>query len=310
MSHKPVLLSEVIEHLAINANGIYVDGTFGRGGHSKEILKRLNDKGFLLALDKDEEAIKAAHTEKLDKNPHFYIQHGSFTKLQTYAAAKGLLGKIDGILLDLGVSSPQLDEAERGFSFTQDGPLDMRMDRNQTLSAKEWVNTAKMQEIAEVLRKYGEERYAKRIANYIVTERSLSIIETTGRLAAIVSQAHPRWETNKHPATRTFQAIRIFINHELEALEQVLPQSLNLLKAGGRLLVISFHSLEDKIVKDFANLHSSFAHLPRGLPLTQKELEIHIRLKKINGAIRASQDEIINNPRARSAILRVMEKIK
>ena len=307
--HTPVLLNEVLEHLAVKANGIYIDATFGRGGHSQEIFARLDETGFLLALDKDAEAVASA-PQYLRQDPRFYIEQDSFTSLHRQATAKAWVGKVDGILLDLGVSSPQLDDAHRGFSFTKNGPLDMRMDHRQTLKAVTWINTAEVTEIAEVLKKYGEERYAKRIAQHIVAERDRSLIETTEHLADIVTKANPRWEPHKHPATRAFQAIRIFINAELTELTTVLPQTLDLLKIGGRLLVISFHSLEDRIVKDFSNVQSSTAHLPRGLPLTQIELQAHVRLKKINGVIRASQAELNQNPRARSAILRVMEKIK
>lgn len=310
MSHCPVLLHEVLENLAIKPDGIYLDGTFGRGGHSVEILKILGPNGHLLAIDKDTAAIEAARNKGLCNDPRFCIEQGSFTSLYTHVASKEWMGKVDGILLDLGVSSPQLDDATRGFSFLRDGPLDMRMDNTQTKDAKYWINTAEEHEIADVLKTYGEERYAKRIAGHIVNARKESPIETTGRLAQIVTVAHPRWEPHKNPATRTFQAIRIFINRELEELKQVLPQSLDILKIGGRLLVISFHSLEDKIVKDFLNIYGSTAHLPRELPLTELELQSGLRLKKINGAIRATEAEIAQNPRARSAILRVMEKTK
>lgn len=292
----------------IKPDGIYLDGTFGRGGHSNEILERLSSKGRLLAIDKDRAAIQAATDKGLTADPRFCIKQGSFTDLATHVAEKGWLGQVDGMLLDLGVSSPQLDEAERGFSFLRDGPLDMRMDNTQSVDAKTWLNSAKEQEIAQVLKTYGEERYAKRIAGHIVAERSIAPIVTTGRLAEIVTKAHPNWEPHKNPATRTFQAIRIFINRELEELQRVLPQSLDLLAPGGRLLVISFHSLEDKIVKDFLNKFGSTAHLPRGLPLTDAVLQAGLRLKKINGAIRATEAEIAQNTRARSAILRIMEK--
>jgi len=310
MSHQPVLLKEVLEHLAIKPDGIYIDGTFGRGGHSSEILKHLGPNGHLLAIDKDAEAIQAAQDKGLCADPRFHIHQGSFISLSALAAAKGWIGQVDGILLDLGVSSPQLDDASRGFSFLKDGPLDMRMDSTQPQDAKQWIHTAEEAEIAEVLKTYGEERYSRRIAAFIVAARLESPIETTGRLAEIVAKAHPRWEPHKNPATRTFQAIRIFINRELDELTQVLPQSLDILKAGGRLAVISFHSLEDKLVKNFLNGYGSAAHLPRELPLTATEVQAALRLKKITGAVRATTAEITENPRARSAILRVMEKIK
>lgn len=310
MSHTPVLQQAVQQYLAIKPQGIYIDATFGRGGHSADILRQLGPEGQLLAIDKDPEAIQAAQDKGFCADPRFHIEQGSFTTLYAHAAARGWIGKVDGILLDIGVSSPQLDDAQRGFSFTQDGPLDMRMDNTQSQDAKHWINTAKEAEIATVLKTYGEERYARRIAAFIVAARAESPIETTGRLAEIVAKAHPRWEPHKNPATRSFQAIRIFINQELEELETVLPQSLETLKTGGRLVVISFHSLEDKLVKQFFNTYGSAAHLPRELPLTAVELDTTLRLKKITGAVRATTAEITENPRARSAILRVMEKIK
>jgi 16S rRNA (cytosine1402-N4)-methyltransferase len=310
MTHQPVLLEKVLEYLAVKPDGIYIDGTFGRGGHSTEILKRLGPDGHLLAIDKDIEAIQAAQHKGLAARPNFYIKQGSFTSLYAEIVARKWVGQIDGILLDLGVSSPQLDDPQRGFSFLKDGPLDMRMDNTQSYDAKQWINTAEEVDIANVLKTYGEERYAKRIAAFINTARQESPIETTGRLADIVAKAHPRWEPHKNPATRTFQAIRIFINRELDDLAKVLPQSLEALKPGGRLVVISFHSLEDKIVKDFLNTYGSAAHLPRELPLTAVEVQASLRLKKITGAVRATPTEIAENPRARSAILRVMEKIR
>lgn len=308
--HQPVLLKEVLEYLAVKPNGIYIDGTFGRGGHSTEILKHLGPDGHLLAIDKDIEAIQAAQNKGLSAASNFYIQQGSFSSLYEKVVAKNWVGQVDGILLDLGVSSPQLDDAQRGFSFLKDGPLDMRMDNTQPHDAKEWINAAEESDIAYVLKTYGEERYAKRIAAFICKAREESPIETTGRLAEIVTEANPRWESHKHPATRTFQAIRIFVNRELDELAEVLPQSLEILKVGGRLLVISFHSLEDRMVKQFLNQQCSVAHLPRELPLTRTEVEASIRFKKVTGAIRATAAEVFENPRARSAILRVVEKTK
>lgn len=307
--HQPVLLGEVLTQLAIKPDGIYVDGTFGRGGHSSEILRRLGPAGHLFAVDKDAAAVAAAKAQGLCDDPRFSIRQGSFTELFEAIKAQGWLGKVDGMLLDLGVSSPQLDDAERGFSFLRDGPLDMRMDTRQSLDAKHWINTAEERDIAEVLKTYGEERYAKRIANFIVAARSEMPITTTGRLAEIVAKAHPRWEPQKHPATRTFQAIRIFINRELDELQEVLQHSLEILANHGRLLVISFHSLEDRMVKDFISKHGSTANLPRDIPFTDAQMQSQLRVKRINGAIRATATELTANPRARSAVLRIMEKI-
>jgi 16S rRNA (cytosine1402-N4)-methyltransferase len=310
MLHRPVLLDEVLEQLNLEPDGIYIDGTFGRGGHSQAILQRLGANGKLLAIDKDALAIHAAQQQGLTDDPRFYLRQGSFTQLHHYVSELGWLGKVNGMLLDLGVSSPQLDDAARGFSFLRDGPLDMRMDAAQPQDAQQWINNALERDIIEVLKTYGEERYARRIAAFIVAARQQTPITTTGQLADIVAKAHPRWEPHKHPATRTFQAIRIFINHELDELREVLQQSLDLLASGGRLLVISFHSLEDKVVKQFIQAYGSTAHLPRDIPLTNAQLQTSLRLKRINGAIRASSTEITENPRARSAILRIMEKIK
>lgn len=308
MSHKPVLLNETIAHLHLKPNGIYIDGTFGRGGHTKAILKQLGPLGQVFAVDKDLEAIRSANENLADSR--FKIRQGSFNTLYSWMEPIGYLGKVDGILLDLGVSSPQLDDPERGFSFSKNGPLDMRMDTQQSLDATSWINTAQEKEIITVLRTYGEERYARRIAAFIVKERLQAKIETTGRLAEIVAKAHPRWEAHKHPATRTFQAIRIFINQELRDLTETLPHCLEMLAVNGRLLVVTFHSLEERIVKDFMRLQGSTAHLPRELPFTQDYLESQLRLRRINGSIRPTQAEREDNPRARSATLHVMEKIK
>lgn len=304
MQHRPVLLAEVIQHLAIRPDGIYIDGTFGRGGHAREILSQLGPEGRLLAVDKDPQAIQAASDGPGWQDPRFTLQQGAFTSLLTLVKARDWIGKIDGILLDLGVSSPQLDDPMRGFSFLRDGPLDMRMDTAQPMSAKDWVNSASVAEIAHVLKEYGEERFATRIAKAITLARQPTPITRTGQLADIVAKAHPRWEHQKHPATRTFQAIRIFINSELSELKEVLEQSLAVLKPGGRLAVITFHSLEDRIVKQFSS-----STLPPGLPLTETEVAARTRVRRINGAIRPSEAEITENVRARSATLRVMEKL-
>lgn len=304
--HKPVLLQEVIENFnfAQHPAGIFIDATFGRGGHSREILRHLNLAGRLLAIDKDLTAVLAA--EQVDDS-RFTLQHGSFTLLKNFVVEMGFAGRVNGILLDLGVSSPQLDNAARGFSFMQDGPLDMRMDTTQKRTAASWLQSAKEEEIAAVFYKYGEERFSRRIAHAIVLERVENPITTTGHLAAIVSRAHPRWEKHKHPATRVFQALRIFINNELEELEICLEQSLEVLAVGGRMLVITFHSLEDHVVKDFLKKNSGAMSLPARLPIMQAEMPKAL-IKRIN-KISPSAEEIMTNQRARSAKLLVMEKL-
>lgn len=304
--HQPVLLQKVIDYLAIDSNGYYVDATFGRGGHAREILNRLGESGILLAIDKDEEAIKFAE-KMFQRYRNFRIKQGSFNMLQDFVTEQGLFGRINGILIDLGVSSPQLDDPSRGFSFLQDGPLDMRMDKTQTMSAAQWIQNVPEQELAEVLRDYGEERFAKRIAKSIVQERAVNPITRTLRLAEIIAKANPAWEKHKHPATRSFQAIRIFINQELQDLKDCLDQCLSVLSVGGRLAVISFHSLEDRIVKKFAQKHERGDDFPRNLPVTASQLSP--RLRRVAWGVKASDQEIQLNPRARSAVLRVVEKL-
>lgn len=306
--HMPVLLTEVLEHLAIKPNGFYIDATFGRGGHSREILRTLSGTGFLLAIDKDPDAVKAIPAELRDQS-NFKLVHASFSALFDIAKAHNMLGKVNGILLDLGVSSPQLDNPEKGFSFLHAGPLDMRMDPSQGISAAEWLNSAKEAEIAQVLKEYGEERFSKRIANAIVRERTSEPITSTDRLAKIVKEANPNWERTKHPATRSFQAIRIFINNELNELRDCLTQSMDILATEGRLCVISFHSLEDRIVKRFIRDQSEGLKLPKGLPIKEAQIsKMGKRLRKI-AMVKPTEIEIRENPRARSAILRVAEKI-
>ncbi|WP_428622066.1 16S rRNA (cytosine(1402)-N(4))-methyltransferase RsmH [Sedimenticola sp.] len=307
LEHRPVLFDEVLAALNIRPDGIYLDGTFGRGGHSAAILQQLNDKGRLLAIDKDPQAVEVAR-QRFAGDPRFAIVRGSFTMLGREAEQRGWMGKVDGILLDLGVSSPQLDDPERGFSFSHDGPLDMRMDPDNGLSAAEWLAQAKEAEIASVLKEYGEERFAKRIARAIVQQREQSPITTTARLAKIVAEANPKWEKDKNPATRSFQAIRIFINSELEDLEQVLTQSVEMLAPGGRLAVISFHSLEDRRVKRFIRDEARGGEFPPGLPVT--EAQFNRRLRAVGKDIRAGKEELTINPRARSAVLRVAERLK
>lgn len=304
--HKSVLLEQAVDSLLIDDSGIYIDATFGRGGHSRQILGRLTESGRLFSMDRDPTAICEARQLAL-ADSRFTITHESFANLERFAEASGVTGKTSGILLDLGVSSPQLDDASRGFSFQHDGPLDMRMDQASGTSAADWLNSARESDIAEVLKSFGEERYARRIAKAIVSARKERPITSTGRLADIVRHAHPRWERDKHPATRAFQGIRIFINEELEALRQALEQSLRVLRIGGRLVVISFHSLEDKIVKNFISLQTKGDSFPRDLPITYSQLQP--KMKSVGKAVRPDTGEIEANPRSRSAIMRVAQRI-
>ncbi|MBA2653970.1 MAG: 16S rRNA (cytosine(1402)-N(4))-methyltransferase RsmH [Gammaproteobacteria bacterium] len=304
--HKPVLLTEVMQYLAIKPDGVYVDATFGRGGHSQEILNRLDKNGILLAIDKDPSAVQFGKENFHEES--FQIRQGSFAMLESFIDELGLQGKVDGILLDLGVSSPQLDESERGFSFLQDGPLDMRMNPNDSPDAASWLNSASEEAIAQVLWEYGEERFSRRIARAIVEARKEEPFTRTKRLSEIVSKANPAWEKHKHPATRSFQAIRIYINHELDELKLCLEQSLSALGVGGRLAVISFHSLEDQIVKAFMRKKQQGGDYPRNLPVTQDMFAPEV--KRIAWGITAKEQEVNENPRSRSAILRVVEKIQ
>lgn len=305
MMHRPVLFNEVMEGLAICQNGIYVDATFGRGGNSLGLLQRLGPEGRLLAMDKDPEAI-ATGVEGPFRNQRFSIVHETFANLERVIRNRGWYGKVNGIVLDLGVSSPQLDKPKRGFSFTKDGPLDMRMNPEQSMDAATWLNQASKEDIQRVLWNYGEERYAKRIAEAIVKAREEKPITHTLQLSEIVAKASPRHKIKKHPATRTFQAIRIFINRELDELRECLPQCLEILAIKGRLCVISFHSLEDRIVKRFIQKESRDL-LPRELPILASEVK-H-RLKKIGALIKPTEAEIRENLRARSARLRIVEKL-
>ena len=304
--HKSVLLEESVTGLSIIADGIYIDGTFGRGGHSRALLQHLGPNGRLIAVDKDLEAIKYAR-ENFADDKRFEIVHGSFANLSDIVKARGLEQKINGILLDLGVSSPQLDDAQRGFSFMQEGPLDMRMDTTQSMDATEFVNHASVDEMMQVFREYGEEKFAKRIAHAIAAERLKNPIETTASLAKIVSEANPKWEKHKHPATRVFQAIRIYVNRELSDLTSGLDQCVDALGVGGRLAVISFHSLEDRIVKRFMREREQGKLIPRGLPI--KDIDLKTNFMRVGKAIKPSDEEILVNVRSRSAILRIGEKI-
>ncbi|KAA0873925.1 16S rRNA (cytosine(1402)-N(4))-methyltransferase RsmH [Nitrincola tapanii] len=305
-SHITVLLEEAVDALVTDPAGCYVDGTFGRGGHSRRVLERLAETGQLIAFDKDPQAIE--HAQRLAaEDSRFQIMHASFSELEQAMKTRGLSGKVQGVLLDLGVSSPQLDDPQRGFSFQQDGPLDMRMNTQAGESAAEWIARASESEIADVMFQYGEERFSRRMAKAIVNARQQTPITTTAQLAAIVSAANPRWEKGKHPATRAFQGIRIHINRELEEIEQCLDQALEILAPGGHLVVISFHSLEDRLVKRFIRRHvKGDEHLPVDMPVTQAMLRQ--RLKSLGKAIRASEAEVAANPRSRSAVMRVAEK--
>lgn len=304
--HTTVLLDEAVNGLNIRPDGIYIDGTFGRGGHSRLILSQLGEEGRLLAIDRDPQAIAVAKT--ID-DPRFSIIHGPFSALGEYVAERDLIGKIDGILLDLGVSSPQLDDAERGFSFMRDGPLDMRMDPTRGQSAAEWLQTAEEADIAWVLKTYGEERFAKRIARAIVERNREQPMTRTKELAEVVAAATPVKDKFKHPATRTFQAVRIWVNSELEEIEQALKSSLNVLAPGGRLSIISFHSLEDRIVKRFMRENSRGPQVPAGLPMTEEQLKkLGGRQLRALGKLMPGEEEVAENPRARSSVLRIAER--
>ena len=304
--HQTVLLNEAVEALNIHASGRYVDGTFGRGGHSRLILEQLDANGELLAFDKDPLAIDTAEKE-FSADSRFKISQTSFAEMEAVASQHGWKGDVDGVLLDLGVSSPQIDDASRGFSFQSDGPLDMRMNPEQGLSAAQWLAQASEEDIAKVLKDYGEERFAKRIARAIINSREEQAIQTTKQLASIVAAANPKWEKGKDPSTRSFQAIRIFVNSELDDLEKCLQQAVNILKPGGRLVVISFHSLEDRIVKRFIRDMEKGEQLPIDLPVMH--VQVNSKLKRIGKAIKASDKEVKHNPRSRSAVMRVAERV-
>jgi 16S rRNA (cytosine1402-N4)-methyltransferase len=303
--HVPVLLEEALQALQVKEDRVYVDATYGRGGHAREILKRLGERGRLLVFDRDPQACEDAR-RRLGADARVHITQGPFSTLARAVDGLGLTGGVHGMLFDLGVSSPQLDDPLRGFSFRGEGPLDMRMDPGTGESAADWLQRAEEEEIARVIREYGEERFARRIARAIVRERSIEPIATTGRLADIVARAVPTRERKKDPATRTFQAIRLHVNRELEEIGEVLPQTLRLLAPGGRLAVISFHSLEDRMVKRFMRAAAKGGELPPDMPVRQD----HFRpqLKIVGKAMRAGEAETRHNPRARSAVLRVAER--
>lgn len=305
MLHQTVLLEETVTGVLNDVAGIYIDGTFGRGGHSRLLLSKLAANARVIGIDKDPEAV-AEGNRLAQSDTRFTMLQGSFADLRKLLESAGITDLLSGVLLDLGVSSPQLDQAERGFSFLKDGALDMRMNPAQGESAQQWLERAEESEIVRVLREYGEERFAKRIARAIVAARAEGPLQGTLQFARVVAEANPAWEKGKHPATRAFQAVRIHINNELGDLENLLSEVLDLLAIGGRLAVISFHSLEDRIVKRFIRQQVRGDELPAYIPVQASEL--HVRMRAIGKAIQPSAAEVEANPRARSAILRVAQK--
>lgn len=304
-SHISVLLNEALEGLAIQADGLYIDGTFGRGGHSRALLAQLGPEGRLIAFDKDPEAIRVGD-QLAAQDGRFVVVQRSFAEMAEELRARGLAGQVQGVLLDLGVSSPQLDDPTRGFSFLNDGPLDMRMNPSAGRSAADWINSASEADVATVLKEYGEERFAKRMARAVVTRRAEQPFTRTADLAAVIKEANPAWEKGKHPATRAFQGIRIFINRELDDLADGLRAALDVLAPGGRMAVISFHSLEDRMVKQYMRREAKGAPIPRDLPI--RDIDIPVSINLVGKAIKPSAAEVDANPRARSAVLRVAEK--
>ncbi len=306
--HTAVLLTESLQGLNITKDGLYIDCTFGRGGHSKGVLNQLGKDGKLLAFDRDLSAINSNNAKVMLEDQRLTLHHGCFSELESAVNNLDWQGKLSGVLMDLGVSSPQLDDSQRGFSFMRDGPLDMRMDESSGISAAEWLAKVDEQTLVKVLFEYGEERFARRIAKAVIDTREESPLQTTRELALLIEKAVPKREKNKHPATRSFQAIRIEINNELGEIKKSLQQAVNVLKPGGRLVVISFHSLEDRIVKRFIRSESGRKHNPGRLPIKEVDIEQGV-LKKMSNAIKAGRQEVQENPRARSAVLRVAEKI-
>ncbi|ABI73637.1 16S rRNA (cytosine(1402)-N(4))-methyltransferase RsmH [Shewanella sp. SR43-4] len=306
-AHLSVLLNETVDGLNIQSDGIYIDGTFGRGGHSRHVLSHLGENGRLIAIDRDPQAIEAA--KQFADDPRFQIVHGGFGQLAEYVEELGLTGKINGVLLDLGVSSPQLDDAERGFSFLRDGPLDMRMDNSQGQTAAQWIARAEIEDMAWVFKTYGEEKNSRHIARCIAADREKTPFLRTKDLADLIARITKNKERNKHPATRVFQAIRIYINSELEQIDQALEGALAVLAPQGRLSVISFHSLEDRMVKRFIRRHSQGESVPHGLPIMEAELNKSRKLKAVSKALKPSDAELELNPRARSSVLRVAERL-
>jgi 16S rRNA (cytosine1402-N4)-methyltransferase len=306
--HQPVLFNEVLQAMQVKPDGVYVDGTFGRGGHAAAILEQLGEHGRLIVMDKDPQAIACARAKHAG-DQRVTIIHDDYVQMKNHISQQGLASQVDGVLLDLGVSSPQLDDATRGFSFQQNGPLDMRMNTEQGETAQQWITRASEKEIADVLWRFGEERFSRRIARKIVEYRQQQPINDTDTLVSIIKDCVPAGKEKKHPATRSFQAIRMQINHELEHVELVLADMFDVLKVGGRILVISFHSLEDRLVKRFFKQQSTAPSIPRGLPVRESELSVSIRLRTIGKAIKAGVQELAQNPRSRSAVLRVAERV-
>ncbi len=306
-SHQPVLLNEVLEALNVKQNGVYVDATFGRGGHSIAILNSLGREGRLIAFDQDPEAIAYGCKQFVD-DPRIEFEHCNFSEMEQVIVERGLKNRIDGVLMDLGVSSPQLDDAGRGFSFLKSGPLDMRMNTEQGESAMEWLARVELRDLILVLKRYGEEKFAKRIATAIVETRAEQVIDDTTMLASIISDAIPVKEKHKHPATRSFQAIRMYVNQELQSIESGLQAAASVLAVGGRLAVISFHSLEDRMVKRFMRDKSTRPKLPPGLPIMDKDEQPPYRL--VGKSWVAGEQELSGNPRSRSARLRVLERLQ
>lgn len=304
--HTPVLLQEVLAALRVREGGRYLDATFGRGGHTAAILQRVGEQGRVVAIDRDPQAIRAGH-ERFAAERRLTLVHSPFSELMRVVMEMGLVGRFDGVLLDLGVSSPQLDDALRGFSFAHDGPLDMRMNDSSGMTAAAWLAKVPEHELARVIREFGEERFAKRIARAIVQSRNVQPITRTTQLAEIVANAVPTREPGKHPATRTFQAIRIQVNHELEEIETALSGTLAVLAPGGRLCAISFHSLEDGLVKRFMQQQSQEDPIYAGLPMVPEHARP--KLTRVGRAVHPSAAEVASNPRARSAIMRVAERV-
>ncbi len=303
--HAPVLLEEALTGLAVRASGLYVDGTFGRGGHTREILRNLGPSGRVFAIDKDPAACECAN-RLAGNDSRLMVRQGSFLEIEALAKQHGVFGEVDGVLFDLGVSSPQLDDAARGFSFRQDGPLDMRMDPGTGLSARDWLETQSEGGLARILRDYGEERFAGRIARNIISEVRSGGLHTTGQLAELISRSVPRREHRIHPATRSFLALRMAVNRELDDLAMGLEHAVEVLAPHGRLVVISFHSIEDRIVKRFMRALAKPPAISRKLPLLDTFTPV---LALIGRALKPSMEEVNRNPRARSAILRIAEKV-